>query len=60
MDNEYLQQVKDFKYVDCEISYKKKEKICNTNYQHLPLALEILTIFKPIWVHKSSKKLYSL
>jgi hypothetical protein len=60
MDKECLQQVKDFKYVGCEISYKKRKNmqhklatcVPNTgNFNH----------FKPIWIHKSSKKkLYSL
>jgi hypothetical protein len=38
----------------------KKEKICKTNKQNLPSTLGILTIFKPIWVQKSSKKNYTI
>jgi hypothetical protein len=55
MDKECLQQVKDFKYVGCEIFYEKRKDM-QYKQKNLPSTVGILTIFKPVWIQKSLKK----
>jgi hypothetical protein len=55
MDTECLQQVKDFKYVGCEISYEKRKDL---QHKLAKFALDtgnFKNFLKPICVQKSSK-----